>query len=375
MKTQNKNGETRYERKDRLTKSDIDLQRAFDRAGHSAAAISEKERGAGLDQVVRRQLSEVYAEKNRDVTEPAQPEPTAKSKAKETAQHLKNAADKFKAINDILGEKGEIGPEVDPKKWELIRPLLKEAWDEITAAGKSMQEFVSLALENLSPKGRPYFEKFVKEDLTNQPKGSNIGAKEGGVKSEQSVQGEGVAPGSNRPEANLQEVRPGQKEAVPGRAGEGERGQKVQRQSGEPEPSSGGPERTGTQLRRPAGRAGSQEPTGRGQAAADHGVGRRPARSEDRNHVIEPDDNIVPRGVEGKIQANISAIQLLKKLESENRNPTVSEKKTLAKYTGWGAFSQKVFDRKFTDYVNSHKNGVSWADTPEHFFASPAKSY
>lgn len=101
-------------------------------------------------------------------------------------------------------------------------------------------------------------------------------------------------------------------------------------------------------------------------------MGDRPAREEDRNHVITPDDVIAPPGVEGKIQANISAIQLLKKLESEDRNPTISEKKILAKYTGWGAFSQKVFNHEFTDYVDEHNEGSSWASTPENYFSDSA---
>ena len=38
------------------------------------------------------------------------------------------------------------------------------------AAGKSGKEFVQIALENLSTKGRPYFEKFVREELVKEGK-------------------------------------------------------------------------------------------------------------------------------------------------------------------------------------------------------------
>ncbi|MCG7853695.1 MAG: strawberry notch family protein, partial [Methanosarcinaceae archaeon] len=91
--------------------------------------------------------------------------PTAKDKAEEAKQHLKNAADKFKQINAILDKKGAIGPELDQGTWEQILPLLKEAFTEILAAGKSGAEFVSLSIQNLSQKGRPYFEKFVNEEM------------------------------------------------------------------------------------------------------------------------------------------------------------------------------------------------------------------
>lgn len=65
------------------------------------------------------------------------------------------------------------------------------------------------------------------------------------------------------------------------------------------------------------------------------------------NHVIGPDDVLAPKGRVGKLNANINAIMLLKKLEAENRNATPDEKKQLAQYTGWGQLSQ-VFDTRRT---------------------------
>ena len=98
--------------------------------------------------------------------EPKAPEPpAAKQKADEAKQHLQNAFDKFKQINAILDKKGAIGPELDQGTWEQILPLLKEAFSEILSAGKSGAEFVSLSIQNLSQKGRPYFEKFVNEEM------------------------------------------------------------------------------------------------------------------------------------------------------------------------------------------------------------------
>ena len=69
-------------------------------------------------------------------------QPSTKEKAAETKAHLSKATDAFKAINDILGEKGAIGYDVDEKKWKEIRPLLRTAFNEVVAAGKSGDRFL-----------------------------------------------------------------------------------------------------------------------------------------------------------------------------------------------------------------------------------------
>lgn len=74
--------------------------------------------------------------------------------------------------------------------------------------------------------------------------------------------------------------------------------------------------------------------------------------SPDRNHVIEDNDVLAPRGDVARIRANIAAIRLLRNLEAENRNPTVEEKKTLAQYVGWGGLSQAFDDAKAKAYAN-----------------------
>lgn len=72
---------------------------------------------------------------------------------------------------------------------------------------------------------------------------------------------------------------------------------------------------------------------------------RPPVGSPDRNHEIEPTDVLAPRGAKTKARANIDAIHLLRRLESEDRNPTPDEKRQLAQYVGWGGISQ-VFDQE-----------------------------
>lgn len=54
-------------------------------------------------------------------------------------------------------------------------------------------------------------------------------------------------------------------------------------------------------------------------------------------------DGVVhPSGVIGKVNANIEAIELLKRLESDGREPTEVERVVLTRYTGWGGLP-KVF--------------------------------
>ena len=83
-----------------------------------------------------------------------------------------------------------------------------------------------------------------------------------------------------------------------------------------------------------------------------------PENVPDRNHRITNPDTLAPRGVMGKADANISAIRLLRTLESEDRNPTPDEKAILARYTGWGGL-KPMFDRIKSQRVESYNRYVS----------------
>ncbi|OQY08847.1 MAG: hypothetical protein B6I30_10705, partial [Desulfobacteraceae bacterium 4572_187] len=279
--------------------------------------------------------------------------PTAKQKAKEASDHISSAVDKFKQINAILGEEGALSnKEVDQAKWELIRPLLKEAWDDIVSAGKAGADFVKLAMENLSPKGRPYFEKFVKED---------IGGEDG--RRDDVDQKNGVSDGVSAP-SDMGSVQDGQKGTAQSDDEDGGTSNRVS--SGTNEEGFGDGSGGGTALESglPEGR-GRKDGASGDAVGRDDGVGRR--NGPDSNHVIEPDDVIVPTGAETRIKANIKAIKLVKKLIKDDRNPTSEEKKVLAQYVGWGAFSQKVFHRDFSSYVETVMKGK----TPEEHFRTP----
>lgn len=303
-------------------------------------------------------LAEWDRQATETIPEPA-PEPTAKEKAKEVADHLKDAVSKFSEINKILGQEGQIGGELDLKKWELIRPLLQDAWDSILAAGKSGKEFVQIALKNLSPKGRPYFEKFVKEEIGKEGTHGEPTSPE--ILAEAETE---VAPSVRTAES--EEAVPGEPGEAAKRAGkEGETGRTAQEAVGEEgEPGKRPDQRDREKPGGTAQRGPGEIPPGE-RGTSDQGLVRESELApEDRNHVIEEDDVIFPRGPETKIKANINAIRLLKILQSENRNPTPEEKKILAQYVGWGAFSQKVFNKDFDNYLTRRAD----THTPENWF-------
>lgn len=89
----------------------------------------------------------------------------------------------------------------------------------------------------------------------------------------------------------------------------------------------------------------------------DAGNSQEPARVNNRNFRLpETDDQIAPRGEIAKIKANITAIELLRKLESEDRAATAEEQKILAQYTGWGGLAT-VLDKHKADEAK-----YSWSD-------------
>jgi N12 class adenine-specific DNA methylase len=129
--------------------------------------------------------------------------------------------------------------------------------------------------------------------------------------------------------------------------------------------------------RRDRGGAGDiAAPAGEGTGAVagvpevrNHPVGREPVRIEDRNHVIAPGDIIVPAGKVGRINANIKALELSRKLEAENRNPSPEEKKILAQFSGWGSLAQDVFGFDKEVVYDRQKDGTiqSWQGEPEKY--------
>lgn len=66
----------------------------------------------------------------------------------------------------------------------------------------------------------------------------------------------------------------------------------------------------------------------------------------DKNYQLPQDQDWLPTGEKQKIGANLAAIQLLKTLEAEGRNPELPEKAILSKYIGWGGLKPVLDDAK-----------------------------
>jgi len=87
-------------------------------------------------------------------------------------------------------------------------------------------------------------------------------------------------------------------------------------------------------------------------------------------------------GVVSKFNANIAAIELLRKLEEESRNPTVSERAVLNCYTGWGgipqAFNENQKDeawvsraKQLTGLLSAKEHASAEASTPNAHYTAP----
>lgn len=276
--------------------------------------------------------------------------PTPSEKARETVDHIKNAIDKFKKINIILGEKGAIGG-VDPVRYDLIKPLLKEAWDEIVAAGKSAKEFVQLAIQNLSPKGRPYFEKFVREEVSHGNEPADIGRLEERAIADD--QGGAAGKESETVPATEEGEQAGGVRHGPGRRDDGDL------QGGE-EPG-GHARRTGKELQEQPHRTGKgnrrkiKEPVGRD-------TGNVPGILTPGSDYVIPQGGLDRKGGwKTAAKTNLDAIELYKKILSENRPATEAEQQILVKYVGWGA--TELANKMFPGYTYQRRVIPSWAET------------
>ncbi|MGT2866954.1 DEAD/DEAH box helicase family protein [Streptococcus fryi] len=61
-------------------------------------------------------------------------------------------------------------------------------------------------------------------------------------------------------------------------------------------------------------------------------------------HFPEDLSNFYPKTTRDKVEMNVAAIRLVKRLEDEHRQATPSEQELLAKYVGWGGLANEFFD-------------------------------
>ncbi len=86
--------------------------------------------------------------------------------------------------------------------------------------------------------------------------------------------------------------------------------------------------------------------SGRGRDEDRTGVryGTRPDIGSPEANFVIGDGFAMPKGEKARIDANMKAIRLLREIEEQGRDATAEEKKTLAKYSGWGSF-KNAFNR------------------------------
>ena len=92
------------------------------------------------------------------------------------------------------------------------------------------------------------------------------------------------------------------------------------------------------------------------------------------NYRITDADAIGEGGPKAKIRANIDAIKTLKLIEDEAREATQEEKAKLVKYTGWGAFSEKMFNADRQDEFKAERKAFRALVTNEEYAAARAST-
>ncbi|WP_330335729.1 DEAD/DEAH box helicase family protein (plasmid) [Streptomyces sp. NBC_00536] len=135
---------------------------------------------------------------------------------------------------------------------------------------------------------------------------------------------------------------------VPGRlpggdgSGDGLPGGDGQREHGDDAGAGEGAARDGVQPGEGAGDRGSGD--AEGEPAEDRSrVGFGSREQEQTAPQFQPPEDgrsLVPSGVAARVKANIAAIEVLRRLETENRPATAAEQETLARWSGWGATPQ-----------------------------------
>ena len=96
----------------------------------------------------------------------------------------------------------------------------------------------------------------------------------------------------------------------------------------------------------------NQEPSGVNGDVLDS-TGETAAERSPENYRIKEEDKLGEGGIKSKFNNNISAIKLLKTIESENRPATPEEQKVLVKYVGWGGMPQ-AFDPYNTEWEKQY---------------------
>jgi len=174
--------------------------------------------------------------------------------------------------------------------------------------------------------------------------------------------GKGDGKPENAAEPEGLQGRDGGRDRADGRTGEPDRGPLGGRlaeagpEARKPEPAPAGDQGAdGTGTARPGPR-GAEPVDGGDRDAPDGRRDGRPAGIVDEpagDHVISDQDQVGEGGEKAKARANLAAIELVKRLESEGRSATLEERRALARYVGWGGL-KAIFDPQNSKWSDEH---------------------
>src|SRR5206468_3818474 len=102
-------------------------------------------------------------------------------------------------------------------------------------------------------------------------------------------------------------------------------------------------------------------------------AGRNGERLNVRNYRIRREDRLGDGSLKQKCHGNFTAIELLRRLESENREATDEDKAVLVKYVGWGGIPQVFAWHAATDW-ESEREKLTKLLTPEEYEAARAST-
>ena len=94
-----------------------------------------------------------------------------------------------------------------------------------------------------------------------------------------------------------------------------------------------------------------------------------PPRNQ-HNYRITEADHLGSGSLKSKCQHNLAALELLKRIEAEDRRPTPSERRTLVRYVGWGGLPQ-VFDSR-NEQWSQERQRLEQLLTPEELESARA---
>lgn len=271
----------------------------------------------------------------------------AVSAAKNTAEGLTNAIDGLGAL--FGGKPGQLnsGLAFDEETYAKAKPLFQAAIANLGDAGKDMKEamraVVRMVLDKfgagVAQNMKPYVVHFISE-VQNQPTAQDNQEPDNASP----VQTESVPPGS--PSQDPENASTGDGHSEPLVTGVAKDGAGSDQVGGVPA-STGEPGGTGAD-RTESGR--DESPVKLGESGSD-GTVTKPTNAND-DHVIDAED-IGKGGLAKKYKDNITAIKILKTLDTEGRVATPDERKALAKYVGWGAM-KGAFDAHNKAWTKQH---------------------